>query len=89
MKTGPCHFCKKSSPRAGGAEDGLDSDIFICAGCIIILRNPTYGPAFLRNHLALERRGTESKRSLNKKIDCFMRAAEEARMSIINRKTSS
>lgn len=75
---GPCHFCGRKAPRVGGQEDGLAADLFVCAGCTLILRSPR-GIEFMRNHHNLELRDSLPRKTLDSMNEKFTELALEMR----------
>jgi hypothetical protein len=75
---GPCHFCKRKAPKIAGKEDGAPGDVFLCAGCTVILRGPR-GVEFMRNHHNLELRDEISREALDSMNEKFTELALEMR----------
>jgi len=71
---GLCEYCSKPGIRWAGPEDGLEKEMFICRGCLKILRNPQTALPFLRGHLSMELRGQIPEQKLSQMINQFMQA---------------
>lgn len=70
--SGPCEYCSRSGDRISGPEDGLNSDLFVCAQCMALLRDPKVGLQLVRGNLTLALRGTGQDRDVKKRINQFM-----------------
>lgn len=79
MKSGPCEYCGKPGNKWVGPEHGLDKDIYVCAACLQILKNPQTALPFLRGHLSQELRGQFPKEQLDKFVNEFMKTISQFR----------
>jgi len=70
---GPCRFCSRPGPlRAEPGRDPVEENVFVCAGCWDLLKNPATALQLIRGDLSITLRGTVPEAQLERSLNDFM-----------------